>query len=37
MPNIADIMTNTQIATALVIIAFAVVAILLRREAHKHK
>jgi hypothetical protein len=37
MNNIADIMTNAQIATALAIIAFVVVATLLRREAHKHK
>jgi hypothetical protein len=35
--NIANIMTNAQIATALVIIAFVVVVTFLRREPHKHK
>jgi hypothetical protein len=35
--DLANIMTNAQIATALAIIAFVVVATLFRREAHKHK
>ena len=38
MNSLADIFTGAQIATALAIIAFAVVATLLRdREARKHK
>ena len=38
MNDLADIFTSAQIATALAIIAFAVVATLLRdREARKHK
>ena len=38
MDSLADIFTSAQIATALAIIAFAVVATLLRdREARKHK
>ena len=35
--NIDNVLTNAQIATALLIIAFVVVATFLRREAHKHK
>jgi hypothetical protein len=35
--NIENIMTNAQIATALAIIAFAVVVSLLHRQIHKHK
>ena len=37
MNNVADIMTSAQIATALAIIAFVVVAKLANKEAHKHK
>jgi len=35
--NIENIMTFAQIATALAIIAFAVVITLLHRQLHKHK
>jgi hypothetical protein len=35
--NIENIMTSAQIATALAIIAFAVVVTLLHRQIHKHK
>jgi len=35
--NIDNILTNAQIATALLIIAFVIVATFFRREAHKHK
>ena len=35
--NIDTILTNAQIATALLIIAFVVVAMFFRGEAHKHK
>jgi hypothetical protein len=37
MNNIADILTGAQIATALAIIAFAVLVKLLRSESHKRK
>jgi hypothetical protein len=37
MNNIADILTRAQIATALAIIAFAVLVKLLHGELHKHK
>ncbi len=37
MNILADIMTSAQIATALAIIAFVVVAKLANKEAHKHK
>jgi hypothetical protein len=37
MNNIADILTGAQIATALAIIAFAVLVKLLHSELHKHK
>jgi hypothetical protein len=37
MNNITDILTGAQIATALAIIAFAVVVSLLHRELHRHK
>ena len=35
--NIENVLTNAQIATALLIIAFVVVVTFLRREPHKHK
>jgi hypothetical protein len=35
--NIDNILTNTQIATALLTIAFVAVATFLRREPRKHK
>ena len=35
--NIGNIMSSAQIATALAIIAFAVVVTLLHRQIHKHK
>jgi hypothetical protein len=35
--NIDNILTNAQIATALLIIAFVVVTTFLRGQAHKHK
>jgi hypothetical protein len=35
--NIANYLSNAQIATALAIIAFVVVVTFLRREPHKHK
>ena len=37
MNNIETILTGAQIATALTIIAFAVVVTLLHRELHRHK
>ena len=37
MNNIENILTGAQIATALTIIAFAVVVTLLHREIRKHK
>jgi hypothetical protein len=37
MNNINDILTGAQIATALAIIAFAVLVKLLHSELHKHK
>jgi hypothetical protein len=35
--TIDNILTNAQIATALLLIAFVAVATYFRREAHKHK
>jgi hypothetical protein len=37
MNDIADTLTSIQIATALAIIAFVIVATLSRGEAHKHE